>query len=291
MQPSPDVVAQWLEEDCPNLAFRPVRDILAECLRGRLPRPSDEEIAELSEDLDHSVSLALEARASDYRRDGVQPPFEVSSDDGKAYFKALETPEQPLLASLRKMTPTAFEIFCKYILLNMGAEGIAEGSPYDGGVDFYAVGLSLGEKTEPSPPTARVFVIGQSKRYSVRNDITEVHLRGFVGGAIRKANKFRAKYPDRFGLLTPVLLAFWTTSDFTMSAKAFAKEIGIWYLNGTGLAQLAVRLGLGPAHLLAAEQEARQREDQACASRSPSLLVAITPPNPNATTEPPAPAT
>jgi hypothetical protein len=263
IQLNPDVAAQWLEEDCPNLAFRPVREILAECLRTRLPPQfSSDEIAELAEKLDKAVSNSLEGRTSEYRRDGIVPPFEVSSDDGKSYFKALVRPEQPLLANLRTMTPVGFEIFCKYVLLRMGAEGVAEGSPYDGGVDFYAVGMSLGEKTEPSPPTARVFVIGQSKRYAVGNDIAEVHLRGFVGGAIKKADKFRGRYPDRFGLLTPLLLAFWTTSDFTPSAKTFAKEIGIWYLNGTGLAQLAVRLGLGTIDLNNADTEGRLRTDQ-----------------------------
>jgi hypothetical protein len=254
------------------LIFRPVREILAECLRTRLPQFSNEDIAELAENLDTPVTNSLEARASEYKRDGVVPPFEVSADEGKAYFKAIARPEQPLLANLRSMTPVAFEVFCKYILVRMGADGFADGSPYDGGVDFYAVGLSLGEKTEPSPPTARIFVIGQSKRYALGNDISEVHVRGFVGGAIRKADKFRARYPDRFGLLTPVLLAFWTTSDFTPSAKTFAKEIGIWYLNGIGLAQLAMRLGLGAIDLSQAEAEARLRADQRRAGQPPQKL-------------------
>jgi len=56
-----------------------------------------------------------------------------------------------------------------------------------------------------------------------------------------------------------VLLAFWTTGDFSISAKKYARDIGLWYLNGIGLAQLATRLDLSFADLKAAEKEAETK--------------------------------
>jgi hypothetical protein len=36
--------------------------------------------------------------------------------------------------------------------------------------------------------------------------------------------------------------------DFTESAKNFAKDFGIWYLNGIALSQLATKLNLLPSN-------------------------------------------
>jgi hypothetical protein len=59
-------------------------------------------------------------------------------------------------------------------------------------------------------------------------------------------------------LFTPLLLAFWTTGDFTPPAKKYARHLGIWYLNGVGLAQLATRVGLKPKDVTIAETEAQK---------------------------------
>ncbi|MGO8925847.1 MAG: hypothetical protein ACLQU3_02975 [Limisphaerales bacterium] len=61
--------------------------------------------------------------------------------------------------------------------------------------------------------------------------------------------------------MTPVLLAFWTTSDFTPQAKQCARELGIWHLNGIGLAQLAIRVGLSEDEIAGAEAEALRVAD------------------------------
>jgi hypothetical protein len=36
----------------------------------------------------------------------------------------------------------------------------------------------------------------------------------------------------------------WTTSDFNRNAKEYARDMGMWYLNGLGLAQLAFKTGM-----------------------------------------------
>jgi hypothetical protein len=44
--------------------------------------------------------------------------------------------------------------------------------------------------------------------------------------------------------LTPVIYAYWTTSDFHHEARKYAKAMGMWYLNGVGVTQLALRAGV-----------------------------------------------
>lgn len=70
-----------------------------------------------------------------------------------------------------------------------------------------------------------------------------MHLREFVGASLRRVAELKRTRADHFGLFQPTVLAFWTTSDFHKSAKAYAKEMGIWYLGGPALCQLATSLG------------------------------------------------
>ena len=110
-------------------------------------------------------------------------------------------------------------------------------------MDFVARDLQL---SAPSPRGARVLVIGQAKRYSRHNRISETDLRSFVGGAIRKASDPENALTFRREILAPLVFAFWTTSDFHPTARSYARSVGLWHLNGMGLAQLASRLGVEP---------------------------------------------
>ena len=226
-------------------------------LRNRIAAYSSERIAELAEELAPAVSSSLEKRVADYSEEGIEAPFAVSVEEGASYYKALPKVESTLLAEMRRMSPAAFEVFCKMILLKLNADAVVEGGPYDGGVDFYAIGLSWGKLVDPAPPSSKAVVMGQSKRYTSANDVGEVEVRSFVGGTIKRLDELRRNHPKRFGLLTPVLLAFWTTGDFSVSAKRYAQELGLWYLNGIGLAQLATRLGLSINDVVASEIEAQ----------------------------------
>jgi len=255
---NPDVLAQWIERDCLQPNFQALRDLLVSCVRHRISKYSDEPVAELAEEMSPSVSLALERRKAEYIQDAVNPPFEVSVEDEDFYYKALPRPEVGLLNQLRICSPRAFEVFCKMILSGLKADAVVEGGPHDGGIDFYAIGFSPGAQVNPAPPTSKTVVIGQSKRYSATNDVGEVDLRSFIGGTVRKAEELRRKHPDGFGLLTPVLLAFWTTGDFTPQARQYARDLGIWHLNDIALAQLATRIGLTVTDIRKAESEAAQ---------------------------------
>jgi hypothetical protein len=252
---SPDVVAQWVEKDASNDAFLPLRDVLHLSLRRRFNDDSDEEIAELSEAMESAVASSLDVRSDEYWQEGVVPAYEMSSDAGDHYFRVLDTPETPLLRKLRSATPEAFEVFCKMILVKLKADAVVDGGSHDGGVDFHAVGLSWSALAEPSPPASKAVVVGQAKRYKNGNDVGEVEVRSFIGASIKKLDELRMQYGDRIGIMTPSILAFWTTADFHVGAKKLARSFGIWYLNGRGLAQLAKRIGLDTADVDAAEAE------------------------------------
>ena len=44
--------------------------------------------------------------------------------------------------------------------------------------------------------------------------------------------------------LTPTLFAFWTTSDLETNAKKYARNIGLWYMDGSTLVAYIEELGL-----------------------------------------------
>lgn len=260
-----DVVARWLEEDCETTEFRGLRLVISEVLLARVRKYSPEYAAEFAEAVEGQVIRSLEDRSEEYRRDGVSPGFEIQVDGADAYFKTKCSPEKTFVEKLRAMSPAGFEVFCSDILQALSGQAVVEGKPADGGVDFYAFDLAPGGEKGPAPYASRIWIIGQSKRYQLRNDITEKQLREFVGGALRKLDELRERHPGRYGILTPVLFAFWTTSDFDRNAKSYARHMGLWYLNGVGLAQLALRVGLTDAQITVCEERVppvRRRADQ-----------------------------
>ncbi|MGB5216959.1 MAG: hypothetical protein WBN66_01550, partial [Smithella sp.] len=94
----------------------------------------------------------------------------------------------------------------------------------------------------PLPRTAALTVIGQAKRYAEKNYIAETEIRKFIGGAILKLDELRKQGKVR--VLSPVVFAFWTTSDLHIPAKEFSKKMGIWHLDGMSLAEYILKLKL-----------------------------------------------
>ena len=241
--PPPYVLAEWLLEEASNREFQPVQEVLQIALSFRMRGNSPEENAEISEQTALPLIRELENRVAIDRSDGVTPAFEISSEGKTAYFRIIDAPEQPLLTKLKSMPPNEFEKFCANILTNLGATSYIIGGPNDKGVDFTAINLQLGEKVKLAPRTSRAIVIGQAKRYADQN-ITECDMREFIGGAILQADNLRIANVYDAGLLSPISFAYWTTSDFHHLARKYARRMGIWYLNGIGLAQLAMRAGV-----------------------------------------------
>ena len=239
--PSPENIAEWLTDEADNQTFKPLRDVIERVLSFRLKGMSPEDISEISEKLTPAVIEQLHTQAANDKSEGIDSNFEISSEG--EYFRILDAPELPMLKSLQSLDPTEFEKFCARILKNLGANSSTVGGSQDNGVDFVAINLQLGEKVKLAPRSSQGIVVGQAKRYKDKN-ITECDIREFIGGAILRADKLRGEHVFDTGLLSPVSFAYWTTSDFHIAAKKYARRMGIWYLNGIGLAQLAKRAGV-----------------------------------------------
>jgi restriction endonuclease Mrr len=240
-EPKPEKIADWLINGANNLEFKPLREVLERVLALQLKENSPEENADLSERVAPAVSKELETLASEDLAEGIASSFEISPE---GYFRVLDAPEKPMLKKLRAMDPKAFEEFCAEILRKLGANSKTVGGSNDQGVDFIAVNLQLGEQTQLAPRASQALVIGQAKRYGEGRNIKPTMLREFIGGAILRAEEVRITNKIDAGLLTPVVYAYWTTSDFHLDARKYARTMGMWYLNGIGLTQLALRVGL-----------------------------------------------
>jgi hypothetical protein len=241
---SPDTLALWVAQDAATLSFRPLLDVAAEVLLVRMPGRSSEECADIAERLLIRMSESLKRIALDSIEDGVEPGFELSTDESALYFKSLETTAFSFRDQLLALSPSLFEDFCARLLRTLGGDSRVIGKSGDGGIDFVARDISVIGQPGPSSIGARTLIVGQAKRYSRENQITETDLRGFVGAAIKRCSDPGDVATYRRAILAPLSLAFWTTSDFQPSAKRYARAVGLWYLNGTGLAQLAIRLGV-----------------------------------------------
>ncbi len=241
---SPDTLANWLVQDAKNLTFRPLFDLTVEVLATRTTAFSAEQRADHAEKLLHRLSSSLNRIALELKEDGIEPGFELSDADETFYYRSLETAAIKLRDELLILTSSEFEQFCARILEKFGADSRVIGMKGDGGIDFVAKNLFLSGQGAPSPIGARALVVGQAKRYGKESLVAENDLRTFVGGAIRRISDPNDQLAYRTAVLAPVSLAFWTTADFHPSAKQYARAVGLWYLNGTGLAQLALRLGV-----------------------------------------------
>lgn len=243
--PTADTVAFWITREITTDDFRPLLDLATEILIARLTAKSAEENAELAEQMLPQIVDSLDRMETESLEDGVEPNFKLSAEEGTAYIRARTSAALTFLDQLLALTPTQFEQFCARVLEKMGGNCTVTGRSGDGGIDFIARNLNL---HSPTTIGARLFVVGQAKRYGRDNYIAEGELRSFVGGCIRKTTDPEDILTFRRAVLAPVAFAFWTTSDFQPSAKKYARAVGLWYLNGIGLAQLALRLEV-PASL------------------------------------------
>jgi hypothetical protein len=155
---------------------------------------------------------------------------------------------------LTTLDPYKFETLCKRILSELGCQFVGKTrSTADGGIDFFGT-LSFHE-VDGNPllekfslvPNAKVHLIGQAKRYSLRNIIGPQHIREFLGSALLlefsqgwdlqkelAIENLPAKYlrPS-----DPIVWLFFSTSFATTSAKRLANQLGIHLQDGEDLAR------------------------------------------------------
>lgn len=243
---SANTVALWISREFDSGTYTPLLEATIVTLRARLPNQSEENVAELAERVLPRLQEPLDRIREKALEDGIQPQFDLSIDADALYIRVVKTEANNFVTKLRALTPEHFETFCARVLGALGARGTRLGGSLDGGVDFVARDLQL---CEPAPVGARVLVVGQAKRYAVTNSVSETELRAFVGGALRRLSDHEDTMAFRTGTLSPVVFAFWTTAEFQPSARRYARAMGLWYLSGIALAQLALRVGLTTAEL------------------------------------------
>lgn len=242
--PKPQYIANSLLEFGNNTEFKNLSEVIFDFFKSKGFTMSAEEISDYAEE--HLIAIANELfiKIDDRRNDGVTLNFELTEDQGTFYIKFFERVEIELLRKLQSDTPENFEHFCKKILDKLGGNSLVSGGSDDGGIDFSSSDLQIKNLPSLSTKGSRILVLGQAKRYIDGNHVKETELRAFVGACIKRIDELKKTRSEHFGILHPVILAFWTTSDFHSSARVYAKEIGIWYLNGVALCQLALQLDI-----------------------------------------------
>jgi hypothetical protein len=238
--PSTQIIAVWIKDGLINPDFLLLEDVAFAVLRDRLPRYSEDDIWEIVEEKLCHIADCLRNDAAESRADGVPLRFEID-DEQSPYIKAFPA-DNALLAKLRRINPFVVEDLCAQILGKLGATAHVTEQTGDGGVDFIASNLDILPAGYGVPAVCRATVIGQTKRYKETNVITEKALREFVGSGVWKRHKLRLD--SGISPLAPVILAFWTTSNFEPNAKKYAREMGIWYMDGHTLASYIAKLGL-----------------------------------------------
>ena len=166
--------------------------------------------------------------------------FEVDDEDDP-YVRQIGVETDTLLAKLKRIDPFEFENVCKRVLDKLGGNSQVTQKSRDGGIDFFSVGIDILPEGINAPAQCRATVIGQAKRFSDRL-IAEKALREFVGATVLKRNELRIA--KSVSPLSPIMLAFWTTSDFDPNCKKFARDAGVWVMDGRTLSAYLHRLEL-----------------------------------------------
>lgn len=189
------------------------------------------------------VAEILRNKAAYAEENGEIITYEIDNEE-PPYVRKKHDACPPILNTISGMNSSDFEVLCAKILEGLGwNETGCIGGNQDDGVDFCAFGFPKNQLLDlPMPPSCKVLLLGQAKRYKQNNNVTESEIRKFVGGAFKKLNDYRKS--GKVGVLTPVIFAFWTSSDFDDSAKDYAKTMGIWFMNGRTLIEYLYKLNL-----------------------------------------------
>jgi hypothetical protein len=239
--PSSQISAVWVQEELVDTTWVLLRQVLFTALRKRMVSYSEDDISDFVEENLTYVAEHLRDCVADWLVDGSVHRFEIDSDPSP-YIRLIATVPSEVVSKLRRIDPYAFELVCARVLAALGAKSKTTQRTNDGGVDFLGANLNVVPTPLAIPASARISVIGQAKRYRDGHAVSETQLREFIGAATFWRHKLLRE--GTVGPLSPVLFAFWTTSDFEQNARLFARESGLWYMDGVTLAGYIVTLGL-----------------------------------------------
>jgi restriction endonuclease Mrr len=245
-KPSSQVLAVWVKMEVLTNDWRRLEEVLVLAVSKHWTGHVQEEVLELVEDNWSYVAEHLREERANARADGAVVHFEID-DEPSPYLRATGAQYLPLLEKLRKIDPFQAEDVCARILRGFGGEADTTQQTVDGGIDFIAHGINIVPGALLVPQRSRAIVVGQTKRYKAGNAISETKLREFVGAATLRRHQLGRE--GRIGPLTPVIFAYWTTSDFEMNAKRYARDTGMWFMDGLTFATYASQFGL-EAHIM-----------------------------------------
>lgn len=239
-KPSSQNIASWIEINIKNLEWQPIDKVAIDCIKVVVNAVSDLTIIDWVEEEKENITTLLRDRAAYLVEDGASTIFEID-DNEPPYIRRVNSELTEIVAKLKKIDPFKFEELCSQILQSLGGEAATTKKTGDDGVDFYAFNFDRYASGLPLPRTACLTVIGQAKRYSDIN-ISETDVRKFIGGALYVANSFRKT--GKLSVISPVIYAFWTTSNFHESARNYCKHMGVWYMEGNAVAEYVKKLNL-----------------------------------------------
>ncbi len=240
--PSPFYIARWIADEIRESNFISLQTAIENSIKDHIPQFSEEKVSDLVEKNEPEVFTSLGEISDQLRRNGTEPSFLLEGEPGTSYIKSQNIEFVTTLTRLKQLSPEEFEQFCAKLLSALGAASNTVGGSNDGGVDFTAFDLPVSIIEIAALHACCLTVIGQAKRYNDRL-ITVTDLRSFLGGAIVKSDDIKRSY-IRYGIYSPTVYAFWTTSDFHQSARDYGISAGLWCLGGLSLAQLAFRIGI-----------------------------------------------
>lgn len=239
----PYVIAHWIADEIKDEEYVPLLTAIEDVIRIHISAWSNEQISETSEKIEDAVFEELGKISDQFIDEGIEPSFNLDGSPGTAFIKGENLQTVKSLTIIRGKDPTAFEQLCVDILSNLGGNTRRVGGSGDGGIDFIATEIPIFKLNSPALRASLPIVIGQAKRYKEDNIVSVNDVRNFIGGALIKADELKREN-NRYGLFSPVIFAFWTTSNFTKDAVEFSQKSGIWYLSGLAVAQLALKFNL-----------------------------------------------
>jgi hypothetical protein len=233
-------IAKWVERHLESTVWISLRDAMTHAIGKAISNASIEKKTDLAEEHLNYVDNILRDNSALLLEDGGIPTYELDKND--QYIRRINQINFDVASKLRNIDPFYFEVVCKKILEKMGGKAENTQRSYDNGVDFYALNLTTYSAGLPVPITAALTVIGQAKRYADNHEVTETEIRKFIGGAIFVLDQLRKQ--GKLSICSPVVYAFWTTSNLHLNAKNYSRKMGIWHLDGMALAEYILKLDM-----------------------------------------------
>jgi restriction endonuclease Mrr len=239
-KPSSQIIAGWVRTYLNDESWRPLKDVAFEACKQKMKGQNDSVLYDLVEENFDYIIEHLRDYVSNSQFHGETLLFEID-DETNPYVRSIHTEIHQITRKLRQISPDDFENLCGKILKSFGTNVQVTGSSHDEGIDFYCTDFSFLGSGFNVPEVTKATVIGQAKRYRHRHLVKVKELREFVGSAVHRLHTLRTSSVKP---LSPVILAFWTSSAFNLDAKEFAQNLGLWYMNGWSFAEFINKLNL-----------------------------------------------